>query len=204
MNLGWTVVRWTDFLAQLRSSSSSSSRPVVIAVNGHSSSGKTTLGRRLVASLGSADVLHTDDLAWHQGVFAWDELLVADVLPVVRAGDPLRYRPPQWQARGREGAIELRGGLEFLVVEGVGASQPSVRRELDLVIWVETDEPTRAARNAARVAAGEDSPSGYRRWMAEENAHVIAYEPWRDADLLVDGGDSHQHDRHTEIVVSRA
>ena len=112
--------------------------PVVIAVNGHSSSGKTTLGRRLVASLGSADVLHTDDLAWHQGVFAWDELLVADVLPVVRAGDPLRYRPPQWQARGREGAIELRGGLEFLVVEGVGASRvaPSPADARLRSIWV--------------------------------------------------------------------
>ena len=72
-------------------------------------------------------MLHTDDLAWHQGVFAWDVLLLEDVLPVVRSGVPLEYRPPQWVARSRAGSITLPGDLEFLLVEGVGASQPSLR-----------------------------------------------------------------------------
>ena len=122
-------------------------RPAIVAVNGHSSSGKTTLAGRLAAALPAAAVLHTDDLAWHQGVFAWDELLLDDVLPVVRAGEPLDYRPPAWEARSRPGSITLPGGLAFLIVEGVGASQASVRAAYDVVIWVETDEPTRLARD---------------------------------------------------------
>ncbi len=105
-------------------------------------------------------MLHTDDIAWHQGVFAWDALLINDVLPVVRSGRRLRYRPPAWEQRQREGAVELAGELNFLIIEGVGASQPSVRDELDVIIWVETDEPTRAARDAMRIAAGETTPSG--------------------------------------------
>jgi hypothetical protein len=98
--------------------------PMIIAVDGHSSSGKTTLADRLATALPAAAVLHTDDLAWHQGVFAWDELLLTDVLPRVRSGTPLDYRPPQWIARARPGSITLPGNLEFLLVEGVGASQP--------------------------------------------------------------------------------
>jgi hypothetical protein len=145
-------------------------------------------------------VLHTDDLAWHQGVFTWDGLLRDQVLPLVRAGDALDYRPPQWQARSRTGSITLPGSLGFLFVEGVGASQSSIRDLFDLVLWVETDEPTRLARDQLRIAAGEASADGYVRWMAEENAYTTRERPWEHADIVVYGGDSIPHDRHTQAV----
>ena len=140
-------------------------------------------------------MLHTDDLAWHHGVFAWDELLRDAVLPVVRAGEPLDYRPPQWQARSRPGSITLPGGLAFLVVEGVGASQASVR-----------DRVRRGHLGGDRRAdpAGPGPPSAggrgdvdtadYASWMAEENAYITRERPWEHADLLVNGGDSIPHD----------
>jgi hypothetical protein len=90
-----------------------------------------------------------------------------------------------------------------LLIEGVGATQASVRDELDVAIWVETDEPTRLARDAARVAAGEIDFEGYMSWMADENAYVITQQPWQHADLLVYGGDSVGHDRETEAVVAQ-
>ena len=79
---------------------------------------KTTLAGRLAARLPAAAVLHTDDLAWHQGVFTWDRLLRDDVLPVIRAGRELGYRPPQWQARSRTGSITLPASLTHLLVGG--------------------------------------------------------------------------------------
>ena len=200
MKHDWRVRPLDDLVHQIRLRATA--RPAIIAVNGHSASGKTTLAHRLAAALGSADVLHTDDIAWHQGVFAWDALLINDVLPVVRSGRRLRYRPPAWEQRQREGAVELAGGLNFLIIEGVGASQPSVRDELDVIIWVETDEPTRAARDAMRIAAGDTTPSGYLRWMAEENAYVAEHQPWLEADFLIEGGDSIDHDRNTEVVLA--
>ena len=160
MNLGWRVAPLDELVDRL-TTGARPGRPAVVAVNGHSSSGKTTLAGRLAAALPDAAVLHTDDLAWHRGVFTWDELLRDEVLPVVRAGEPLDYRPPQWQARGRTDSITLPGGLACLLVEGVGASQASVRDHYDLVIWVETDEPTRSARDVVRLAAGEMSAAGF-------------------------------------------
>ena len=76
------------------------------------------------------------------------------------------------------------------MVEGVGASQESVRDLYDVVIWVETDQPTRLARDQVRVAAGEVSPADYASWMTEENAYTTRERPWEHADLLVYGGDS--------------
>lgn len=179
-------------------------RPTVVAVNGHSSSGKTTLAGRLAAALPDAAVLHTDDLARDEGVFAWDLPLRDDVLPVVRAGEPLDHPPPRWwQARGLTGSVTLPGSLTYLVVEGVGASQASVRDAYDLVIWVETDEPTRLARDLVRLAAGEmSSPGAYAGWMAEENAYTTAERPWEHADLLVSGGESIPHDPTTQVVLA--
>ena len=73
-------------------------RPAIVAVNGNSSSGKTSLSRRVAGVLPQCAVLHTDDLAWHHGVFSWDELLINDVLPALRDGRALDYRPPAWIA----------------------------------------------------------------------------------------------------------
>jgi uridine kinase len=158
-----------------------------VAINGHSSSGKTSLSRRLRTVLPDCSVLHTDDLAWHHGAFAWDELLINDVLPVLRDGRALDYRPPAWIARGRDGAITLDGDRQFVIIEGVGASQASVRPYLNVIIWVETAQSVRESRDEVRVAAREISATSYANWMAEENGYMAAERPWEHADLLVDG-----------------
>jgi len=200
VNLGWRVAP-LDELVQRIAAVRPAHRPVLVALDGHSSSGKTTLAAQLGAALPAAGVLHTDDLAWHQGVFSWDVLLREDVLPVVRAGEPLDFRPPQW-ARGRAGSVRLPAGLAFLVLEGVGASQSSLRDLADLVLWVETDEPTRLARELPRLAAGEMTAAGHAAWMVEEYAYTTRERPWEHADLLVEGGDSVPHDPVAEVVLA--
>ena len=196
------MVPFTELVALVTAARDPAGRTAVVAVDGHSSSGKSTFGRRLAAALPNAGLLHTDDLAWHQGVFTWDTLLLDDVLPVVRRGEPLDYRPPRWQARDRIGSLTLPGALSHLLVEGVGASQPSLRDSFDLIIWVETDEPTRLARDVVRMEAGEISAQGYVHWMAEENAYTTHERPWEHADLLVNGGESIAYDPATEVVIS--
>ncbi len=197
----WSVVAVQDLAAAVRRAAGEA-RPAVVAVNGHSSSGKSTLAPRLAAALPDAAVLHTDDIAWNHGVFAWDALLREDVLPTVRAGDPLDYRPPGWVRLGREGSVGLPAGLQLLVVEGVGASQPSVADLLDVVVWVETDEPTRLARDVVRVVEqGETTPEEYTSWMAQENAYVTATRPWEAATFVVHGGDLLAHGAD-EVVVA--
>jgi uridine kinase len=196
----WQVVDLADF-AQRVIDLAGPVRPAIVAINGQSSSGKTSLSRRLAAALPNCSVLHTDDLDWHHGVFTWDALLIKDVLPVLRSRQPLCYRPPAWIARGRGGAITLDANREFVIIEGVGASQGSLRRHLNVIIWVETPQPVCDSRDALRVASGEISPASYAGWMAEENAHMAAEQPWEHADLIVDGSGSLDHDQETQIVL---
>jgi uridine kinase len=196
----WSVVEIGELGLRVRQAVGAA-RPAVVAVNGHSSSGKSTFAPRLAAALPDAAVLHTDDLAWNHGVFAWDSLLRDDVLPEVRAGRAVSYRPPGWVKYRREGSVELPGSVQFLVLEGVGASQPSLADLLDVVVWVETDEPTRLARDLLRLAAGETTPEDYTSWMAEENAYVTAARPWEQATFVVNGAHLLDH-ADDEVVVA--
>lgn len=161
--------------------------PVLVAVNGASSSGKTSLSTRLAEALPRAAVVHTDDLAWHHGVLSWDAMLLDGVLGPVRAGRAVRFRPPAWEQRGRPGAVELPAGLTHLLVEGVGVGRASLHAAFDVRLWVETPRAVRDQRDEVRLAAGEMSPADHASWMAEEDAHLAADRPWLRADVVVDG-----------------
>ena len=176
-------------------------RPPVLAVDGRSSGGKTTLANRLVAAIPGAAVVHTDDVAWWHAAFDWVDLLVDGVLAPVRRGAAVSYRPPKWDERGRPGAIEVPAGASLLVVEGVGAGRRELTGLLDGVVWVQTDPDEAARRDAARVAAGETTPSNYAAWMAEEGPFVAAQRAWERAFVTVCGSPALPHDPHADVVI---
>jgi hypothetical protein len=173
----------------------------VVAVDGRGSSGKTTLAARLAAAVPAAAVVHTDDIAWHHAVLDWADLLVAGVLQPVRAGAAVAYRPPQWDLRGRAGAVEVPAGVPLLIVEGVGAGRRELAGHYDGIIWVESDIEEVGRRNQGRVAAGEISPGDYQLWMAEEDPFVAEQRTWERADLVVSGAPPIPYDPATEIVL---
>ena len=55
-------------------------RPVVLAGDGRSSSGKTTLAARLQDAVPGPAVVHTDDIAWWHSRFGWADLLIGGIL----------------------------------------------------------------------------------------------------------------------------
>lgn len=176
--------------------------PMVIAVDGRSSSGKTALAGRLTSSDKNAHVVHTDDIAWHHSIFGWADLLIDGILDPVRRGKAVSFRPPAWEIRDRRGAIDVPAGISILIVEGVG----TVRRELvgviDASIWVQSDQAVMNQRTSARIAAGEVALSVHEEWMAEEIPFFATQRPWERVDLIVAGTPDLPHDPDTEIVVA--
>lgn len=97
----------------------------VVAIDGRSAGGKSTLAARLAEGLGAA-VVHTDDVAWWHDFFACDDLLIRGVLEPYVAGDAAHFRPPAWEERGREGAITVSADSRVVLIEGVGSSRRSL------------------------------------------------------------------------------
>ncbi len=162
-------------------------RPAVLAVDGRSASGKSTLAGRLAEAVPGAVVVHTDDIAWWHSIFDWVDLITEGVLEPVRRGEAVSYRPPKWTERNRPGAVEVPAGCRLVIVEGVGAGRRELTHLLDGVVWVETPQAESTRRDEARIAAGETDRATYESWMAEEHPFVAEQRTWERAFAVVDG-----------------
>jgi len=98
-------------------------RPAVLAVDGRSNNGKTTLAARIREAMPGSAVVHTDDIAWWHSRFGWADLLIDGILVPVHRGQAVSYRPPRWTEHGRDGAIEVPIGCPLLIIEGDGAGR---------------------------------------------------------------------------------
>lgn len=160
---------------------------VVVAVNGRSAAGKSTLADRLAAGAAGWSVVHTDDIAWHHSFFDWGDLLVDGVLDPLRRDGAVSYRPPPWDERERSGAITAEPGTRVLVVEGVGSSQAALADHLDVALWVHVPFDAVLAREEARFAAGIADRGLSDEWLPAEAGFHAADRPWSRADLVVAG-----------------
>ncbi|WP_330319764.1 hypothetical protein OG927_04800 [Streptomyces clavifer] len=140
----------------------------LIAVDGHAGSGKTTFAGRLAAALGGAPVLHLDDLATHEELFAWTDRLRAQVLDPLSHGEPGRYTPYDWTAR-RFGPERTLDPAPVLLIEGVGAGRAAVRPYLAGLLWLELDRERSWERGRHRDGPGlTDFWDG---WTVAEQRH---------------------------------
>jgi hypothetical protein len=192
--------------------SSSSGRPVVLAVDGRSNNGKTTVAERIRDLVPGAVVIHTDDIAFEHSRFGWDDLLIDGILVPVHQGRAVSYRPPKWDEHGREGSFEVPADCPLLIVEGDGAGRREVAHLIDTLIWVQADEREAARRSAARLAnppaadlanqAIDGTPFDEDGWMAEEIPFNAAQRTWERADIIVCGTPEIPYDPSAEIVVA--
>lgn len=199
----WRVERIAAVIARLADPADLSAvrGPLIVAVDGRSASGKTTLALRVAASLPATAIVHTDDIAWFHSAFGWVDLAVP-VLEAARAGESVSFRPPAWDARDREGAIVVPRGARLLILEGVGSSREELSHLLDGRVWVQSDRAIADQRDRDRVAAGQVARSTVDAWMAEEMPFLAARRPWEHADLVVAGTPQLPYDPGAEVVVA--
>jgi energy-coupling factor transporter ATP-binding protein EcfA2 len=190
----WEVLDGSAFLTLLDAITAQvAGRPRVVAVEGRSAAGKSTLARALVGLLPGAVAVHTDDVAWYEPYFQWQGLLRTGVLEPVHRGEAVCFRPPSWVAKGRTGAVVVPAGSRWVVVEGVGAAQAAVADLVDAVIWVQSDfeeaERRGIARDIVEGVNGDEAESiaFWHEWMAEELVFLRRDRPWERADLVVAG-----------------
>lgn len=166
-------------------------RPLVVAVDGRSASGKSTttalLAEAATAAGLRATVVHTDDVAWWWGFFSWWPLLRDGVLTPVRAGREVAFRPPPWDERDRPGAITVPAPLDLLLVEGVSASHRELADLIDAAMWVQSDVSIARERGIERDGGTPEDVAFWDEWDAAELPLLAADRPWERADVVVCG-----------------
>lgn len=151
-------------------------------MDGHAGSGKTTFTGRLAAALGDAPVLHLDDIATHEELFAWTARLLEQVVEPLGRGATARYAPYDWTAR-TFGPVRELPPAPVVLLEGVGAGRRALRPHLARLLWMEL--PSDEAWTRGRRRDGESQRAFWTEWVAAERRH-FAEDPSRPfADLLV-------------------
>ena len=194
-----------ESLSRLGTAARTGDRSMVLAVEGRSSSGKTTLAARVQAAVAGSAVVHTDDLAWWHSRFGWADLLIDGILMPVHQGQPVAFRPPSWAEHGRGGSIDVPADCPLLIIEGVGAGRREAAHLIDALIWVQSDQAEAERRSLARVGqtGGPRTVQDLREWMAEEEPFLAEQRPWERADLVVAGTPQIPFDPLTELVVAQ-
>lgn len=154
----------------------------LVGVDGHAGSGKTTFSGALSDALGGAPVVHLDDVASHEELFAWTSRLRTTVLePLGRGADG--WLPVYDWTACRFGRTVRVPCEPVVLVEGVGAGRAALRPHLAELLWMDTDRETSWARGRRRDGAGLDD--FWRRWLRAENVHFAADPSRPHADRLV-------------------
>ncbi|WP_214402113.1 hypothetical protein [Pseudonocardia lacus] len=190
----WRAVPVAEVLARLTTARPDPpTRPWVVAVDGRGGSGKSTLAGALAAAAGPrTTVVHTDDAAWHHSFFDWDPLLAEHVLAPAREGHAVRFAPPAWRERGREGAIEVPAGCELLLVEGCAAARRRLAPYLDAVVWVQSDHAVADRRMRERDRDDPAAMAVMDGWNAAELPLLTAERAWERAAVVVNGTPSEE------------
>ncbi|MFS4093216.1 uridine kinase [Streptomyces sp. AF1A] len=171
-----------DLAARLRGLPTSLGPVRLIGVDGHAGSGKSTFAGRLAAALGGAPVLHLDDIADHERLFAWTDRLLTQVIRPLSRGESASYTPYDWRAR-TFGPPRPLPPAPVVLIEGVGAGRRELRPHLARLLWMELPRAESWARGRRRD--GEEQRDFWDGWVAAERAHFAADPSRPHADLLV-------------------
>ncbi len=169
---------------------SSSQRPVIIAVDGRSGAGKTTVAVELAALLRrhrNVSLFHLEDI--YPG---WDGLAggvgryIETVLQPLSAGVPATWTAWDWAAE-HDGASRTTELAPVVLVEGVGSSHGRAGDFLDAVVWV--DAPSQARKKRALERDGDTYAPFWDLWAEQEDQLLGVTHVPACADVVVDGTD---------------
>ncbi|MFF8728714.1 uridine kinase [Streptomyces sp. NPDC015171] len=171
-----------DLAARLRGLPPSLGPVRLIGVDGHAGSGKSTFAGRLAEALGGAPVLHLDDIASHEQLFAWTGRLLTQVIEPLARGESARFTPYDWHARAF-GPPRPLPAAPVVLIEGVGAGRRALRPYLARLLWMELPREEAWARGRRRD--GAEQREFWDGWVSAEHAHFAADPSRPHADLLV-------------------
>ena len=217
----WQVVAVKTFVQAIQAKFPKD-RPGIVAVDGRSANGKSTLAALVSREVPGSVVVHTDDLpssaTWTgrdsysppvnalPSFYDWTERARENILKPARAGQAVAYRPPAWTDWLRaEGAfIEVPLGCPLLIFEGVGAARRELTDMLDVIVWVQSDIKKAEIRGLARDGGDTEAITFWEKWMAEEFPFQAGQQPWERADFIICGTPEVEHNPASEIVVTKS
>lgn len=163
---------------------------LIVAVDGHGASGKSTIAAAVAEATGAA-LVHTDDFFQPGGgpgrgldqYYDWRRLR-AQALEPLRARRSAVFRRFDWDRGSGLGGPVTVNPAGLVLLEGVFSASPQLADLVDRTVFVDTPERERLRRLRGRIAP-EEWDDG---WLIAEQAYFGLTRPPASFDLTVPGG----------------
>jgi uridine kinase len=161
--------------------------PLLIAVDGPAGSGKTTFANALAGHLSQSQVVHMDDI--YNG---WEDALTDSLALNLKSWivDPfknetqIKYPVFNWHSYRYQDEKTIASKIS-VILEGVGAGNDQILKELDFLIWIQADLTVGFER--VRTRDGEAVAQRLIAWREKEAEWFSQNQTKAQAHLLVDG-----------------
>jgi uridine kinase len=117
---------------------------IVIALSGFGGSGKSTIAKALLETLGDGEIIHLDDFIHDQlsqrsdswEGFEWDRLVEEVLRPIAEGADVVEYGVYHWPSNK---IVEKRKVAlpKYIILEGVGLIRDNLKKYFDVTIWID-------------------------------------------------------------------
>jgi uridine kinase len=159
---------------------------LVITIDGPAGAGKTTLASAIAKSFDGVEVVHMDDL-YRGWLLTLGPTLTRELQSIflqLEEDGVVEYQKYDWveQKLGELISFEIP---RVLVLEGVGAGQPSIAESVDIRVWVEVPIELGLERVLARD--GTHIADEMEQFLEDQEAYFTTDRPKESADFLIPG-----------------
>jgi uridine kinase len=170
----------------------------LVAIDGHSAAGKTSLAREIEKSFADVSIVHMDDFyrvmaeedrehldaaGGYKLYYDWQRL-EREVLQPLTQGQPSRYHHYDWTTNKQSDEVVEVRPFGFVIVEGCYSARPELRKYYHARVLVETPVEERLERQRKRANA---TPEWLEKWDAAERYYLETLNARALADLIVKG-----------------
>ena len=164
----------------------------LVTIDGPAGAGKTTVASVLAELADDVALVHLDDLyqGWSGLNDALFERIQAELIQPLRDSQPATITTWDWQL-DRPGTPITVEPAPIIILEGVGASDATIRPWCTQQLWVELDVALAAARGlerdlaAANAAQSVTIRQGWATWRAHQDAYMATSDNREIADLTL-------------------
>lgn len=170
---------------------------LLVAIDGHSAAGKSTVARQIRDGFDSVTIVQMDDfyramdpderagLSAEDGYFQYYdwERVAAQVLEPLSQGKDSRYQKYDWNLNRLDRWVDVKA-RGIVVIEGCYSARPELKGYYDIILLVQTSAERRRQRQLDRADA---TLEWLERWDAAEHWYMERFQPIRYADALITG-----------------
>lgn len=165
---------------------------MIIGIDGHGGSGKSTFAQKLADKL-RAEIIHIDDFASFNNLFDWWPRLVHDVLdPISRGAEELSYERSKWWDTHEPEPMHGQPVTNIMIIEGVGALRKELQPYVQLGIFVDTAKEVCLERGFTRDKgmdgkSDDEIRSMWQKWREGEEEFYRENNPKLSAHIIIEG-----------------